>query len=209
MKGRLAQLLTDGPSPNPRWLLKFDGQPYKDEEMYERSFRKTLLSVDDEDAGGTSSSGLVVSSLVQRKTNTARRTSESKKNVASSEEDEVDHKESFSDEKKVEHSVDGSNAGSDVDSDMSGRRSYKDRVTAREQRSRRRQAKIEDDVIPDFHDQVLDEGKRCVCSISASLDKIKRPRGDTEDEVVQVNLLTGTLYLYRGKKRRVEFIRRV
>ena len=48
MNGRLAQLLTEGSSPNPRWLVKFDGQHHKHEEMYERSFGK-LLSQAEED----------------------------------------------------------------------------------------------------------------------------------------------------------------
>lgn len=211
MKGRLAQLLTEGPSPNPRWLLKFDGQPHKDEEMYERSFGKTLWSAEEEDSGGAMSSASVVSSSTQRKGNVARRTAGNKKGVTSSEEDEADpdHTTSQSDEKRVENSVDESNAGSEVDSDTSGRRSHIDRVTAREQRSRRRQAKIDDEVIPALNEQIFPGEKRSVSSLSESLKNTKRARRDGDGEVIQVNLLTGTLYLYRGKQRRAEFIRRV
>lgn len=48
LKARLAQLLTEGTSANPRWLIKFDGQPYKDEEVYEHTFGKLLIAADDE-----------------------------------------------------------------------------------------------------------------------------------------------------------------
>lgn len=41
-QGRLAYNLTEGPSANPRWLVKFDGESWKDEELYERSFGKLL-----------------------------------------------------------------------------------------------------------------------------------------------------------------------
>jgi hypothetical protein len=35
LRGQLVQLLIKGTLPNPQWLVKFDGQPQKDEEMYE------------------------------------------------------------------------------------------------------------------------------------------------------------------------------
>jgi hypothetical protein len=54
LRGKLVQLLTEGPSPNPRWLVKFDGQPQKDEKMHERSFGKVLVSYDDEEPSSSS-----------------------------------------------------------------------------------------------------------------------------------------------------------
>lgn len=41
-EGRLAYLLTEGTSANPRWLVKFDKEAWKDEELYERTFGKLV-----------------------------------------------------------------------------------------------------------------------------------------------------------------------
>lgn len=41
-EGRLAYLLTEGTSANPRWLVKFDKEPWKDEELYEHIFGKLV-----------------------------------------------------------------------------------------------------------------------------------------------------------------------
>jgi hypothetical protein len=76
-------------------------------------------------------------------------------------------------------------------------------VSAREARSKRRQAKIDDDIVP----AELLVGEKSALHLNGAL-KNKRQRGD-EGDVIQVKLLTGTLYLYRGKQRRAEFIRRV
>jgi hypothetical protein len=36
----------------------------------------------------------------------------------------------------------------------------------------------------------------------------KKMKAGTDEEVIKVPMLTGTLYLYRGVRRRVEFIRK-
>lgn len=234
MQGRLAQLLTEGPSPNPRWLLKFDGQPYKDEEMYERSFGKTLfsMSVDEEGSiGVVTSSASVSSASTQRKVGTGgRRTNGTKKGGTSSDDDETEQKELYSEDTKGENLIEESNAPSDVESDTNDRRSQNRRVTAREERSRRRQAKIDEEIFPNLpvHEQFMAGAKRRIStgSLSTSFHNSKRSRRDADNDdpdnktnnnddtstkstVIQVTLLTGTLYLYRGKQRRAEFIRRV
>ena len=75
------------------------------------------------------------------------------------------------------------------------------RVSAREQRSRRRQAKMGTDA------PTADGRKRLRALPTNPPSPNKKLRGD--EEVVVVNLLTGTLYLYRGAHRRAEFVRRV
>ena len=47
VNGRLAQLLTEGTSPNPRWLVNLIGQN-KHEEMYEKSFGKLISQAEDD-----------------------------------------------------------------------------------------------------------------------------------------------------------------
>jgi hypothetical protein len=85
--------------------------------------------------------------------------------------------------------------------DSSGSLDHAKRVSAREQRSRRRQAKNETD--PPVVDDINRKRSRAPSNPGPS----KKMRG--EEEVVVVKLLTGTLYLYRGTQRRAEFIRRV
>jgi hypothetical protein len=195
-----------GKSPNPRWLVKFDGQPYKDEEMYEHAFGRLLKSVDDEDGGASSSS--TGSSGGRQQSASPSREYESKKSGGSSDDDDnMLLEETGGDvvlEAPVSQLYEESNAGSESEADGPGMsQAAKDRVSAREARSKRRQAKIDDDIYPT---ELSVAEKSALQTNGAS--KNKRHRGD-EGDVVQVKLLTGTLYLYRGKHRRAEFIRRV
>lgn len=203
LRGRLAQLLTAGTSPNPRWLLKFDGQPQKDEEMYERSFGKLLRSHDEDETGATASStsaGLAGQVSAQRKGRASGR-----KDGGTSSEGETGE-ETTKNETLNEETIDESNAGSDAEDSEIESKLSRARASAREQRSRRRQAKIDDDIIPGVNDALYVAEKRA--GLPPSLQQHKRQRLDDGD-VVKVKLLTGTLYLYRGKQRRAEFIRRV
>ena len=83
------------------------------------------------------------------------------------------------------------------------------RALARESRSRRRQAKIEES-----RQSPPPAAKRRFPPPPPRYSKAKKARtncsnGDDDEEVVIVKLLTGTLYMYRGIHRRVEFVRRV
>lgn len=208
LEGRLAQFLSEGSSPNPRWLVKFDGQPHKDEEMYERLFGKLLSSVEEEDDQGDS--GSLQSQRKQSKPSLPTRTvSSSKESEASSEKGETGDdfgEESKASANKISESVDGSNAGSDTSSNVESTRSGRSgRVSAREARSKRRQAMIDEDV----KDGVVPaDGNPRPPILPGNAKKRQREETDGGD-VVKVKLLTGTLFLYRGRYRRVEFIRRV
>ena len=87
----------------------------------------------------------------------------------------------------------------------------KRKASAREQRSKRRQAMIDefgaDVVSPPSHPQ-NGSGKRKHAG-NGKLTKSKRFRDDEHEKCLKVKLLTGTLYIYRGKHRRAEFVRRV
>ena len=83
-------------------------------------------------------------------------------------------------------------------------------VSAREQRSQRRQAMIDEFgtalVSPPSHPQ-SGSGKR---KNNGKTSKSKRPRHEEDGKCLKIKLLTGTLYLYRGpRNRRAEFVRRV
>lgn len=159
---RLAQLLTEGTSPNPRWLIKFEG-PQKDEEVYEHTFGKVLESAALSDDGVP---------LPKKKPLVK------KKSDSSSMEATPTTSEPPLPEKMPTSGDESSGTGNDSA-----------RVSAREERSRRRQAVV-----------VVDD------KVKAKVTK--RARTD-DDPVTKVKLLTGTLYLYRGRQRRAEFVPRI
>jgi len=251
-RGRLAQLLTMCSSTNPRWLVKFDSQPYKDEEMYERAFTTLVHSNEDSkeqqqpsvmipdltNSGSSSSSG-GGSVWNQASTNAANSAvavnNNGKGGDASSEGEKNDDakagkKSSNSSvlaattskmtNSKLVHfqrggtcSNDGSDDPSPNEETSSGERgryqTMADRASAREARSHRRQAKIDDAAIVPGTEILT--GKRKLPPTTGHYKKYKdnEPQNAAGVEVVKVKLLTGTLYLYHGSKRRVEFIRRV
>lgn len=176
--------------------------------MYERLFEKLVASAEDEEDQGDTGS-LQSSQKRAKPTLPTRALAGNKVSGTSSEEGETgddSRVESNVPTKKETQSADGSNAGSDTSSNVETTRSGKSsRVSAREARSRRRQAKIDEDV----KEVVPPTGVKRRPPIVPGNAK-KRQRGETEGgDVVKVKLLTGTLYLYRGRYRRVEFVRRV
>lgn len=231
LQARLAQLLTEGTSPNPRWLIKFDGQPYKDEEVYEQTFGKLLIAADDEPES------LPIEPVSPRRQNSGKSTnSSSTTSISTSAEvdkkipptakadealagQELPAKDAASDDKKDKKSVTFSNENSPIGSDESSTQetgTEGGNVSARESRSLRRQTMIDesDGVLAwtSGTGNLTAGGKRRLPpggSNGKNGSKSKRPRQDGDDSVVKVKLLTGTLYLYRGRNRRAEFIRRV
>lgn len=175
--------------------------------MYERLFEKILVSADDDEDQGDSGS-LQGPPKRSRPTLPTRALASSRASGTSSEEGEP------GDDSGVEpkppkgaEPADGSNAGSDTSSNVEATRGGKSsRVSAREARSKRRQAKIDEDV----KEVVPPTGAKRRPPV-APVNPKKRKAGEPGegDDVVKVKLLTGTLYLYRGRDRRVEFVRRV
>jgi len=202
LRGRLAQLLTEGTSPNPRWLVKFDGQSHKDEEMYERAFGKLLASSgEDEPIARSKSPTLASQEKASKAQSRSNRRGSNGRNSSTSSEDDVKKvsKESGKKEVQFEEEVD---AGSESET-SSRKSSTADKVSAREARSRRRQAQIDEET------PANDASKGTTRRAAPQGNARKRQRVDTDGEVIKVKLLTGTLFLYRGLHRRAEFIRRV
>lgn len=106
-------------------------------------------------------------------------------------------------EKDMNHHSDASSPSSDISKKAA-------RASAREERSRRRQALMEDDLNGYIHHQPgLVGGGVITKSKNGRPNKKKKPNPRTGDDVVQVPMLTGILYLYRGIPRRAEFVRKV
>ena len=97
---------------------------------------------------------------------------------------------------------DGSTAEASVSSPNSESAKYVSggedgKVSSREVRSRRRQQAIEDEVPPGG------------AAVNVVAPPPKKAKTKTSDEVIKIPMLTGTLYLYRGAKRSVAFVRKV
>ncbi|KAG7355563.1 hypothetical protein IV203_000249 [Nitzschia inconspicua] len=252
VRGRLVQLLTKQMSSTPRWLVTFDDQPYKDEEMYEQAFGQLLYSAwmneeshindqqDDDDVadeyGGTFNGNKSSLAVKVRVTNGSGTSSESEKSAAAAAAAAANKtsnsKRSKSKKKSVqfEHAtadrvkVVVSSGGADDDDDhndnedrsgLAGRRNSS-KASAREQRSKRRQSKIDEDTDVMFpgSDVLVDGNKRKFSSTTTPGPAVKKQKHNTAEAdgevvVVTVKLLTGTLYFYRGAQRRVEFLRRI
>mmetsp|Transcript_24837 Transcript_24837/g.36751 ORF Transcript_24837/g.36751 Transcript_24837/m.36751 type:complete len:236 (-) Transcript_24837:80-787(-) len=201
LTGRLAYNLTEGVSPNPRWLVTFDDQSHKDEELYEKALGK-VLKHGSEGSEKTFSTARRARPLPSSHGGSTR---ESRHSGSSGEgEDE---------KKRKNKSVSFSDTGTPAQSDDSSSSAKK--ASAREQRSLRRQAKIDEEVVFTVPIGGSRSSKRRLPSsrsgsggnINSSNKRVKGENGN--EEVVKVKLLTGTLYLYRGLHRRAEFIRRV
>jgi hypothetical protein len=201
--------LTEGTSPNPRWLIKFDSQNHKDEEIYERSFGKLLQAFDEEEPSSAPRKPAKPQVPVGRRGSTGKNGGTSSEGEAADEAaDEAGSEKRTA--KKVVQFTPGSNTVSDHSStpETSTSRSERERASAREERSKRRQAKIDDEtVFPEGETAGLVGVKRR--PPPPPHQSKKRQREEDQGEAVKVKLLTGTLYLYRGRHRRAEFIRRV
>ena len=213
--------MTEGSSTNLRWLVKFDGQAYKDEELYEQGFGKLLHSAeeaDDNQFGATNTKTLATGSnnKSSKRGAVSGTSSEGEKSDSSSSKKSKPKKTkkkvvvAAQLEEKADDGTDSNHGGGDEDlSDASGEsagRSKADKASAREARSKRRQAKIDEEMPVDFSTQ---GGKRKVGG--TYLPSSKKLKGNTFDgEVTKVKMMTGTLFFYRGpSQRRVEFVPRV
>jgi hypothetical protein len=114
-KGRLSYNLTEGPSPHPRWLVKFD-HDNKDEELYEHDFGKVLKAAEEEETPPS-------------KTMPPPRCDRTNRNSGSS--DDVPNK-------RVTFSESSPTASDDSAADHAAK------VSAREERIRLRHAKVEE-----------------------------------------------------------------
>lgn len=233
-KATLAQLLTDVSSPNPRWLVNLNVPPYK-EEVYEHIFNASFaedgaaeeaesanslppvaaVSAKKEPPGGTDivkqekkvTNDPVISVADKKKGSTSSSTG-----VADASSD--GGKSSSNSKKKA---VSFSDASSSSNGKIPG--SKRSKVSAREARSRRRQALMDEpgsETLPATLPVVTTTGKRKVSGAAAIAAQNKRLRlaaaaakSPAEEAVTKVKFLTGTLYIHRGKHRRVEFVRRV
>lgn len=226
VKVQLTQLLTEGSTTmHPRWLVVFPDNHL--EEVYEHRFGK-IVRGDSEQEGSESRHSSASNSPVPpgaavvtndnnmadankaaptgwKKTGSVSPTNSSGKNSPSSETDPEGKKKavSFHQQQQQHQESDGG--------DSAGRKS------AREERSRRRQAMI-DEAPPStiaangglmgFTAPTTIKRKNS-SSKSGNKNKRQRHEGSADEPFTKVKFLTGTLYLYRGRHRRAEFVRRV
>ncbi len=198
VKGRLLQQLFEGKTANPRWLVAFVDEPsWKDEELYEAVFGKPWPKETEAHPKPARSRTKPPAKEPQKKTS---------KNgvVKNSPSSDAEASHTSSTKEKSVSFTETTRAVSEGDS--SPRENRSDRSSAREQRSKRRHAQVEQHVVG----QPQPSHKRALHPPNAkSNHDNKKSRKEQNEEVVKVPMLTGTLYLYRGPVRRAEFIRHV
>jgi hypothetical protein len=210
--GRLISKLAETSSSlNPRWLVAFDDESRTEEDMYESSFGKIIgkaavTEPADSNKNKTEKNKETVTVAVDTPKTTARNGSPvaSPQNSAKTktpavspiEMEQQAHSNINSDSSKKStkkqmsfqtvqdhHTSDSSTLPSDAAKAAAG-------ISSREQRSNRRQAAIMEEVA------------------QQPPTKKKKVTGQYNEEVVKIQMLTGTLYLYRGLRRRAEFVRK-
>lgn len=139
----------------------------------------------------------------------------SKTGVTSSSEIECDNTGNSANKKKVTFSMKVSTPASPSVSDVSTPNDKNEaNVSARAQRSLRRQAKIETIAAkavsqrPSTSTNNSKRVRRYTGAATSSKSKKKGKAADNE-EVIKIKLNTGTLYMYKGLNRRVSFVRRL
>ena len=158
VKGRLVFKLNEGNTVNPRWLVSFDDDPsWKDEEVYEKSFLK-LVTVDTENPGTAGKPQAPRRTKAARSKKSQKSSGSSTKGSSSSEAEESRGSARLTTNKrKVVTGSETSPAVSEIDSPVS--KDEKNKMSAREQRSLRRQAKMKEDE-PMIQPKVLAGTKR-------------------------------------------------
>lgn len=207
--GRLVVRLVDEDPTSP-WLVTFDDQEFQDEELHDDALGPTVARTDDSDNatsknGDTKPKGGKKKSLRHKPSLPTRHSEHHKSGSGSEDSTSADLK-----RRKRSPSLDlqgedrQSNVDTDASSPMDSSKHGSSKVSDREQRSRRRHQVVTDD-IPGATSPKPDHPRPMAPLFPVA--KTTKTKGG--EEVVKIPMLTGTLYLYRGAKRRVAFIRKV
>jgi hypothetical protein len=228
-KGRLISKFTETSSLNPQWLVAFDDESWDDVDMYESSFGQILgnKATVTEPADDTNNKNKkektkqTVAVLDTPKTTTAKRHGSP---VTASAPNAVKTKTPAVSPSEMEQQAAHNSSNSNSDSSKNSTKSQKQisfqtvreqhlsddsstllsdaakgaaGISSREQRSKRRQAAIMEEV-----------AQQPVQEPPTKKKKVTGQYNNGKEEVVKIQMLTGTLYLYKGLRRRAEFIRK-
>lgn len=188
--GRLASKQTD--TAKPRWLVKFDESSWPSMELLETELGPILDRSDDnasqkEKQVRQKSSYELGTTLGGRGSPSKRSSSPMVSGKSENGKASPISTNSSDSKKKVEF------IALQEESDMSGSKQRPGSLS-REERSKRRQAMIEQDKL-NWSKPVMSRPP-------------KKKKAQRDEEVVRVPMLTGTLLLYRGAHRRAEFVRK-
>lgn len=199
-------------SVHPRWLVKFEAT-FKDEEVYEHLFVK-IESVSGSQSDSSRRSPLPGHSTERRSQKTSS-TSPTTDEEAAALNETKDIEDSGYQQQKKKKGTSLSPVPSDSSPDGSRQKSTNElrKISAREQRSKRRQEMLDEFgkyVIPNAHPYGTGKSKEGLTRKGGNPTKGgKRSKQGNSSECLKIKLLTGTLYLHRGRNRRAEFVRRV
>lgn len=197
-----------------RWLVAFDNAHSKDEEVHEDALGSILRKVSDED----NPSSIAVKAPEPSKTKPSHKKKSLRnksgaanpKNLglmdtrASSGSEDSGSADSSSKKRKKSNGTDM--IADDRQSSYADTDTYKFKVSDREERSRRRQQIVEEDK-PGASQTVFKPSNGKHNGTGQPSSKKAKTKGN--EEVVKIPMRTGTLYLYRGIRRRVAFVRKL
>jgi len=192
-KGRLLQLLS-APSASPRWLVTFDSTSWKDEELYECAFR----TISDDESNRETPPG----DFKKRLANSVVKTYSSSSDADNARSKTISTTTNATGKVVTFSECSTNPSGGDSSSARHGN------LSAREQRSMRRQAKEpESEITMSTTSQVRPIRQRSRRSENSPSSQKKSKRNE---EVVKIPMLTGMLLLYRSENgsRRAEFVRK-
>lgn len=195
-------------------MLTFEKESWKDEEFSEEAFGSVLGKVDEGEGSptGPDPPAPAAANKNKNKNNKNRSKPSSGASGGSSAEEQSANSDSL--QKKAVSFSPGEVNPTDTDASSpkqetpkqetpaNKKRSLRSRVSDREQRSRRRQALIVEE--PEVSST---DGKR-PRPLEPVTRVTKKSKSGVNEEVIKIPMLTGTLFLYRGLRRRAEFIRK-
>jgi hypothetical protein len=214
VQGRL--VIQTSEDPAARWLVTFEGSSWKDEDISEESLGPIVGKLEaNEVSKKVDDQSLKSKKKTPNKQPTSKndggigkaRTSSGTSSNSSAEENSDSRKKKSKKENSQTDDSDASSPKSSHSDPSKNEKSNRASVSDREQRSRRRQAIIEEDT-PTTTATTTTNTKR-PRPPTAAAPPSKKVKTETDEEVIKVPMLTGTLYLYRrGLRRRAEFIRK-
>ncbi len=206
--GRLVIRLVEDDSTSP-WLVTFDDQEFKDEEIHDDSLGPVVSRAEESDNGSSKNGDTKLKANkkkpLRHKPQLPTKKSDQKACSGSEDSASPDVKRKKRSPSLDLHAEDRqSNVDTDASSPMDSAKSGSSKVSDREQRSRRRH-QIDSEDVPGAS-MLKPDLPRPVAPLFPVAKATKTKGGEA---VVKIPMLTGTLYLYRGAKRRVAFIRKI
>ena len=213
-QGRLVIKLSEEPA---RWLVTFDRGSWKDEELSEDVFGSVVGRMEETEVPAAKGTEITVKDRKNKKKNRNKASTTKNEGKGGSTNSSSEDQSGAEVGKKKKKTVSFSQERQPTDTDASSpkdqaskKRGLRSKVSDREQRSRRRQQMIEEEAqtLPAAPASSNNNHNKRPRPHGGMAQAAKKSKTGAKEEVIKVPMLTGTLYLYKGLRRRAEFIRK-